>query len=231
MVLPVSAGAYTADELIAKNIEARGGSAKLAAVQSLRLAGRLNAGGGLELEFAQMTKRPGMTRNEVSLQGMTAVQAYDGKEGWQIQPFQGRKDPEKMAADDYKSLVDDSDLDGPLVNYKAKGNKVEYLGTEDVDGSEAHKLRVVQSNGDKRLIYLDPDYFLAIRVLYQRQVRGREVEQEVDLGDYEKVNGVYLPFAIGVGPKGSTEKAQILIDKAEANLPLEDALFHFPKKP
>lgn len=229
--LPLAAAAYTADELIAKSTAARGGSDKLAALKSVRCSGIYKPGGGVELAFTQMVKRPAMVRDEFALQGLSVVQAYDGREGWQINPFQGRKDPERMPADDIKDLVDDADLDGPLVQYQAKGNKVEYLGTEDVDGSDAHKLRVTQANGDKRLIYLDPDYFLPIRVLYQRQIHGREVEQEMDLGDYEKVDGVYLPFEIAVGPKGATDKAEIIIDKAEANVPLDDALFHFPAKP
>ena len=226
--LPLMANAYTVDELIAKNTEARGGESKLLALKSVRYTGKFKPGNGVELSFTQSIKRPGLARNELSMQGLTIVQAYDGKEGWQINPFQGRKDPERMPADDIKSLVDAADLDGPLVRAKAKGNKIEYLGTEDVDGSDAHKLRVVEANGDKRIIYLDPDYFLAIRILYQRQIHGHESEQEVDLGDYEKVDGVYVPFEVAVGPKGATEKAQLVIDKAQANLPLDDALFHFP---
>jgi hypothetical protein len=229
--LPLLANAYSADELIAKNIDARGGAGTLSAIQSLRYTGKFQPGGGVEFLFSQIVKRPGMVRNELSLQGLTIVQAYDGKEGWRINPFQGRKDPERLSADDLKELIDNADFDGPLVNYRAKGNRVEYLGTEDVDGSSAHKLRVTEAGGDKRIIYLDPDYFLPIRVLYQRQIHGREVEHEVDFGDYEKVNGVFIPFEIAVGDKGSNEKAQIIIDKVEANAAYDDAQFHFPSKP
>jgi hypothetical protein len=227
--LPLAAGAYTADELIAKHIEARGGMGKLAALKSLRLSGAFKPGGGIEFGFSQTVKR-GMVRNELSVQGLVIVQAYDGKDGWQVNPLQGRKDPERMPGDDIKNLVDQSDLDGPLVDYKGKGSKVEYLGTQDVDGSEAHKLRVTLANGDKRILFLDPDHFLTIREVDQRQVRGREVEQEIDFGDYEQVDGVFMPFEIAIGPKGAPEKAQLIIDKAEANVAADDALFHFPSK-
>jgi hypothetical protein len=200
---------------------------RLEALKSVHFAGTYKPGGGIEFGFQQTVKR-GMVRSELSVQGLTIVRAYDGKEGWQINPLQGRKEPERLSADDVKSLADQADLDGPLVDYKAKGNKVEYLGTEDVDGSEAHKLRVTQANGDKKIMFLDPDYFLEIRRIEQRQMHGREVEQEIDYGDYEKVDGVYLPFEIAVGGKGDTDKAQIAIDKADANIAVDDALFHFP---
>ena len=227
--LPLAAGAFTADELIAKNIEARGGSGKLSALKSVHFTGTFKPGGGVEFAFAQTIKR-GMVRNEISVQGLTIVRAYDGKEGWVINPLQGRKDPERLAADDIKGMADQADLDGPLVDYKGKGSKVEYLGTEDVDGSDAHKLRVTKANGDKKIIYLDPDYFLEIRELDQRVVHGRQIEQETDFGDYEKVEGVYMPFEIAVGGKGDTEKAQVVIDKAEANAAADEAQFHFPAK-
>jgi hypothetical protein len=224
-----AANAFTADELIAKNVAARGGMGKIEALKSVHVTGTFKPGGGVEFGFEQTIKR-GMVRTEISVQGLTIVQAYDGKEGWSINPLQGRKDPERLPADNVKGLADQADLDGPLVNYKGKGSKVEYLGTEDVDGSEAHKLRVTQANGDKKIIYLDPDYFLEIRRLDQRQIHGRLVEQEIDYGDYEKVEGVYMPFEVAAGGKGDTEKAAVVIDKAEPNVAADDAQFHFPAK-
>jgi hypothetical protein len=162
------------------------------------------------------------------LQGMTAVQAYDGQEGWKISPFQGRKDPEKMSADDTKSLIEEAEIDGPLVNWKEKGSTVEYLGTEDVDGTQAHKLKVTRKNGDIQYVYLEPEHFLEIRILSQRMERGSQVETEIDLSDYEKVNGVFLPFSIESGPRGSNDKAKLILEKAEANPPVDDAAFKFP---
>src|SRR6202008_3813539 len=110
--------------------------------------------------------------------------------------------PEKMSGDEIKGLQLNADIDGPLIDYKAKGNTVEYLGTEDVDGTDAHKLKVTLKNGDVRFVYLDPDYFLEIRTLDQTRIRGAEQEEESDIGEYEQVNGVYIPFSIETGPKG-----------------------------
>jgi outer membrane lipoprotein-sorting protein len=229
-----SARAVTVDELIAKNIEARGGIEKIRSVQSLRTSGKMFVGDGgfsVELGYVQMIKRPGMIRGEVSLQGMTSVSAYDGNEGWQIQPFGGRLDPEKLSADDVKGLKLLADLDGPLVDYEAKGSKVEYLGIEDVDGTDAHKLKVTLKDGDVIYIYLDPDYFLQIRAIVQYKIRGTEVVEEDDWGNYEQVNGVMLPFSIESGPKGQPKNAKITIEKAEINVALDPKLFHFPAAP
>jgi len=219
----------TLDELVAKNIEAKGGADALRALQSLKLTGKmLVQQGQIELAYNQTKKRPGEVRTEATLQGMTMVQAYDGKDGWKIWPFQGRKDPEKMSADDVKSLIEDAEIDGPLVDWKAKQSTLEYLGTEDVDGTLAHKIKVVRKNGDVNFVYLDPDRFLEIRILTQRIKNGAQEEVETDVGDYEKIGGVFVPFSIESGRKGDPDKQKIIIDKAEANVPVDDAIFHFP---
>jgi hypothetical protein len=219
----------TVDELVAKNIEAKGGAAALNAIQSMRFEGKLLVNQGqVELTYTQTKKRPGKVRADAVLQGMTLVQAYDGTAGWKIYPFQGRKDPEKMSADDTKALVEDAEIGGPLEDWKANGKTVTYLGTEDVEGTLAHKLRVVRKNGDVSYVYLDPDHFLEIRTISQRVEQGAKVEVETDLGDYEKINGVFFPYSIESGPKGSTDKQKIVLEKGEANIPVDDAIFRFP---
>ena len=222
----------TVDELVSKNIEAKGGADALHALQSLRLSGKLLVNEGqIELAYLQTKERPGELRTEATLQGMTQVEAYDGKEGWKISPFQGRKDPEKMSTDDLKPLMEDAEIDGPLVDWKAKGSTVDYLGTEEVDGTLAHKLKVVRKNGDVSFVYLDPDHFLEIRVLTGRVKHGAYEEVETDLGDYEKTAGVFVPTSIESGRKGDLDKQKIIIDKVEANVPVDEATFHFPPAP
>jgi hypothetical protein len=219
----------TLDELVAKNIEAKGGADALHALQSLRSNGKMIVNEGqLQLAYAQTKKRPAEVRTEFTLQGMTAVQAYDGKEGWRISPFQGRKDPEKISSDDAKPLIEDAEIDGPLVDWKAKESTLEYLGREDVDGTSAYKIKVVRKNGDVNFVYLDPDHFLEIRILTQRIRHGAQEEVETDVGDYEKIGGVFVPFSIEAGRKGDPDKQKIVIEKADANVPVDDAIFHFP---
>src|SRR6266436_1932812 len=220
----------TVDELVAKNIEAKGGATAMKNLQTLRTTGKLlvPVQGLIELGYLQMKKRPDEVRTEASLQGMTQIEAYDGKEGWKVSPFFGRKDPERMSADDVKALVEDTEMDGPLADWKTKGSTVEYLGTEDVDGTPAHKLKVVRKNGDVSFVYLDPDHFLEIRIVTQRIRHGAQEEVETDLGDYEQAGGVFIPTSIEVGRKGAQDKQVIVIDKVQANVPVDDTIFHFP---
>ena len=220
----------TVDELVAKNIGAKGGATALNNLQTLRSTGKLlvPVQGLIELGYLQTKKRPDEVRTEASLQGMTQIEAYDSKEGWKISPFFGRKDPERMSADDVKALVEDTEIDGPLADWKNKGNTVEYLGTEDVDGTPAHKLKVVRKNGDVSFVYLDPDHFLEIRIVTQRVRHGAYEEVETDLGDYEQAGGVFVPTSIEVGRKGAPDKQVVVIDKLEANVPVDDTIFHFP---
>jgi hypothetical protein len=221
--------AFGVDQLVSKYIEAKGGADALHALQSLRATGKmLVRQGQLELAYMEMKKRPEEVRIEASIQGMTQIEAYDGKEGWKVSPFFGRKDPERMSADDVKALVEDSEMGGPLVDWKEKGSTVEYLGTEDVDGTPAHKLKVVRKNGDVSFVYLDPDHFLEIRIVTQRMRHGAYEEVETDLGDYEKAGDVFVPTSIESGRKGASDKQRIIIDKVEANVPVDDTTFQFP---
>lgn len=212
------ARAITADELIARNIQARGGLDKLHAIAAMHTEGKLRLGGGLEAKTETFRVAPDKVRFEFTLQGLTAINAWDGQQSWAVQPFNGRRDPQKTTPDDNKQLVEAADILGPLVDYKTKGERVEYLGTEDIDGTDAHKLRVTRKNGDSVVIYLDPDQFLEIRMVTHDMIRGQEQVQTTDLGEYEKVNGVYFPF----------EQGQIHIEKAEANGKIDPQLFAFP---
>ncbi len=231
--LPALAEALSADAIIARQIAARGGLDKLKAIQSLRFEGKMLVNGGaFELHLVQLQKRPGLARIEATLQGLTVVQAYDGAMGWQIQPFQGRKDPEKLSADDSKDLADQADIDGPLIDYKAKGSRVEYLGSEDLDGTAAYKLRLTEKSGDQLTYYIDTDTLMTLRVATKRLLRGREDNTVTDYGDYEKVAGVYFPFESASGPPGASDGdlTKIQFDKGEADVVLDDAKFHMSGK-
>ena len=133
----VLAFSQTADELVNKNVAARGGLEKIKAIQTLRLTGSAMTPFGIPAVVVNENMRPDLVRESFSIAGMTAVQAYDGTTGWQIQPFGGKKDPQLMGEDDLRDLTLDADLEGPLVDYKAKGNTVEFLGHDVVDGDDA----------------------------------------------------------------------------------------------
>lgn len=226
-VLP--ALSQTADELVAKNIEAKGGMEKIKALNTVRMTGKIELGGGFNGSVSQENKRPTLVRETLTLQGMTAVQAYDSSTGWQIQPFGGHKDPELMGEDDVRDLQIDADFDGPLVNYKAKGNTVEYLGHDIVDGDDALRLKVTLKNGDIVYYYLDPDAYLEIRVERQEFIRGSVRETVANLGSYKPVEGVMFPFSVSGGPKNDpTQWQNVSYEKIEANVPLPDSDFAVP---
>jgi outer membrane lipoprotein-sorting protein len=229
---PAFADAPTADQIIAKQLAARGGADKLAAIKSLHFTGELIVdfgGGNVRLVVDQTVARPGKVRSNATIQGLTIVQAWDGAQGWQIQPFQGRKDAEAMSPDDSKDLIEQADIDSPLANYKAKGSSVEYLGTEDMDGTQAYKLRVNEKGGDQLTYYIDTDSLMTIREVTKRILRGHEQIQISDFGDYEQVAGVYFPFQITQSQPGQPGSQTISFAKAEANTAADDALFMMPK--
>lgn len=223
--------AQTVDEIIAKNIQARGGMDKIKSVQTIRSTGIMTMGPGMEAPGALIQKRPDMARLEFTMQGLTAVQAYDGKDAWQIMPFTGKKDPEMMSADDKKDLEEDADIDGPLVDYKSKGNKVELLGKDKLEGTDVYKLKATLKNGDVITIYLDADSFLEIKEELKRNVRGTEQEVGTSLGDYKEVNGLMFPFAMETSVKGSPGSQKLTLAKIEINVPVDDAMFKMPAAP
>jgi outer membrane lipoprotein-sorting protein len=229
---PASAAAPTADEIIAKQLAARGGADKLAAIKSLHFEGEMIVdfgGGSVRLTVDTTRARPGKLRTNATIQGLTIVQAYDGAQGWQIQPFQGRKDAEALTPDDSKDLMEEADIDTPLANYKAKGSTVEYMGTEEMDGTPAYKLRLTEKTGDQLTYFIDPDSLMTIRVETKRLLRGHEQIEIADLSDYEQVAGVYFPFQVQQSTPGQPGKQTISFTKGEANVPVTDALFVMPK--
>lgn len=220
--------AQTADELVNKNIEAKGGLEKIKAIHSIRTTGKLVGGGGFTATISQENERPNLVRETFSLQGMTAITAYDGTTGWQIQPFEGHKDPQFMGEDDLRDLLLDADFDGPLVDYRAKGNTVEFMGHDQVDGDDALRLKVTQKNGDIIYYFLDPDTYLEIRKEVQEFIRGAVHESVIEMGSYKPVAGVMYPYSLSQGSKANPAAQTTTIEKIEVNVPLEQSEFAVP---
>lgn len=223
------AAAQTVDEVIKKNIDAQGGVEKLKAVKSAKVTGKIIQQ-GLEIPIIIQQKRPNMVRVDVTFQGKTQTGAYDGETGWKTNPFQGSPDPEKIAGDELKELQEQSDMDGPLVDYKAKGHTVELIGKEDLEGTPAYKLKLTLKNGDVRNIYIDADNWLTLKVNLKRKTPGGEMEADQYVGNYKKVNGIMVPFSIETKIAGQTVN-QIVFDKMEMDVPIEDSVFKMPAKP
>lgn len=220
--------AQTADEIVSKNLVAKGGTEKIKALKSLKMTGRFQQG-DFQADVGQESRAPNLIRETFTLQGMTQIQAYDGTNGWQISPFQGRKDPELLGEDDLRNVIEDADFYGALVDYREKGNTVEYLGPATVDGDDAYRLKVTLKNGDIFYYYLDPDTYLEIRIEKQQFIRGSVRESLTNLGSYKLINGVYLATSLEVGDKRNPNSmAQITFSKIEANLQLPESEFKMP---
>jgi hypothetical protein len=220
--------AQTADELVSKNIQAKGGLEKIKAIKTLRVTGNA-VSGGTPIVVVNEYMRPDMIRESFSIAGMTAVQAYDGSSGWQISPFGGRKDPEFLGEDDVRDLQLDADFEGPLVDYRAKGNTVEFLGHDTVDGDDALRLKVTLKDGDVVYYYLDPDTYLEIRKETQEFIRGAVKESFTDVGSYKPVAGVMFPYSITTGSKNNPDGGfTITVEKVEVNAPLPASDFAVP---
>lgn len=223
--------AQTADAIIAKNIEAHGGAAKLKSIQTMKATGKIEVGPGMEAPAVQYQKRPNDLRREFTFQGMTAIQAYDGRVAWDIMPFTGKKDPELMPGDQADEMIDESDIDGPLMDYASKGNKVEYLGKDKLEGTDVYKLKVTLKDGAVETYYIDTDSNLEIRVDTERMVRGTMHKTSTVIGDYKEVDGIPQPFSMESSDADHPDqKAKITMEKIEFNVPVDSAMFTMPPK-
>jgi hypothetical protein len=220
------------EAIVARYIAARGGLPAIKAIKTLKMTGTMRPGGfDAQLKYVETIDRPDSVRIDATLQGLTLVESYNGSTGWQIQPFQGRKDPEDVSADDLKNLAEEADFETPLIDSAAKGATIENLGVTDIDDAPAYVLRVKLKNGDDETWYLDPDAILPVRMVVHQVVRGSDTYTQTDYGDYEKVDGVYFPFEIASGPKGSTVQQRITYDTVVANTPVSADAFAKPAAP
>jgi len=227
--LPVTAQDMSLDDVLAKHYAALGGLDNLKGVNSATLKGNMTMGQGMEAPFTMRFLRPMMARLEFTMQGMTGIQAYDGEVAWMVMPFLGKNDPEEMADDQAKSMKEQADFDGPLVDWKAKGHQVELVGMEETEGTEAYKLQVNLSNGDVRYHFLDSESFITIKQEGKTEVQGNEVEFETILSDYKQVDGLWFAHSVESKPKGAPSGQVITIDSIELNGDVAASLFEMPE--
>ena len=231
LALASFAQAQTVDDILAKNFEAKGGLAKMKAVQAIRLTAKMTIGPGMEAPAVIEQKRGDKVRIDITFQGMTLTpMALSGTTGWKLMPIQGNPNPEALSPEEMKDAIEQADMDGFLVDYKTKGHTVEYLGKEKVEGTEAYKLKVTLKSGDVRTVYIDTDSNLEIKIESKSLRRGVENEGDTILGDYKEVEGLVVAHSIDSGQKGSPGRQVITITKVEINPKLDDLRFAMPVK-
>ncbi len=220
--------AQTVDEIIAKNIEAKGGYEKLKSVNSLKITANATQM-GMEFKMTMIRKRPNKFRMEAEIQGMKLIRAFDGEKAWTINPFSGDSTPQEMSQEEQKVIKENSDFDGPLMDYKKKGNSVELIGKVDMEGSEVYKIKVVQKGGSIIYYFIDPECFLELKSITKFLLGDQEVEQEAYYSDYKEFGGMMIAHSIE--QKGTqTPSIQTTIEKIEINPEIDDSIFVMPKK-
>jgi len=218
----------TLEEVLGNYYEAIGGLDAWKSVHSMKMTGRQTMWRGMEAPFTQTLKRPGKIRVEFTMQGMTAIRAYDGATAWMVMPFRGSTAPEVMPPEMAGGLIEEADIDGPLVGYEEEGQQVELLGLTETEGTPGYKLQVTLRDGDVEYWYLDAEYFIPIRIEGTREFRGNVSEFATTLSDYKEVGGLMIAHSVetrGLGPG----RGQVLtIDQVELNVEVDDALFAMP---
>jgi outer membrane lipoprotein-sorting protein len=229
LAVPSTTLAQSLDEVLQRYFQAAGGLDKMKAVQATRVSGRMSLGQGIEATFVRTGKRPNKVRLEFTVQGVTGIQAYDGENAWMLMPFMGQTQPELMPPDLARSIEEEADFDGPLVDYRAKGHQVELVGRESVEGTPAFKLKVTLKSGDVSFYYLDAEYYLPLRTESTRRFQGQELKVVTSFGDYKEVGGLMMPHAITVTGQGPGTQ-QLIIEKVELNPEIPDDHFRMPPK-
>lgn len=184
------------EDIIGKHISAIGGAENWKKVNTMVMVGTMNVmGQDVALKITQ-AQNQGM-RQDISVGGMENFVIMTPTGGFMYMPIQGMQKPEPMTADDVKESLDDLDIQGNLVDYQAKGHAVELLGTEDVEGTECYKLKLVRKTSGEQTIFLDKSTYLILRVVSKRKAMGQEMEMKSDFSDYRENNGIKVPYSVG----------------------------------
>jgi len=220
-VLCVSSAAYaqTVDEVVAKNIAAKGGEAKLKAIDTLRQTGTINLQ-GQTAQIMTAAKRPNLSRQEISIMGTKLTMVFDGTKAWMLNPMVG-PDPIEMPAEQAEMIKDQADIDGPLMDYKTKGSTVELVGLEDVDGKKAYHLRISRKGLPPQEVFIDSTTNLDVKAVTVVPGSGT---MEVVFSDYRSVDGMMVPFSVKSTAAGMTI-SELKLDKVEFNVTLPPDTF------
>jgi hypothetical protein len=236
--------ALSAAQIVERNVAARGGLEAWRAVQTIQWKGRMGAGattypvvlpGGTlrqrqreepQLPYTLEFKRPAKLRLELEFGGQAAVQVFDGVRGWKYRPFLGRNEWESYTPEEVQLAADEPGVDGYLIDYAAKGARVESAGADKVDGHDAYKLKVTLKSGQTRHIWIDAQSFLDVQVEGEpRKLDGRMHAVLIHLRDFRPEQGLMFPHTQETVVQGVARTEKILIEKVAVNPSLVDARF------
>jgi hypothetical protein len=225
------AQSLTAEDIIEKNIAARGGLSAWRDIQTMTMTGRLDAGNkqSVQLPYVLKLKRDRMSRLEIEFAGKTALQVYDGTNGWKVRPFLNRMEVEPFTQAELDGAAEQQQLDGFLINHAAKGIKAEFVGIEPVEGHNAYKLKLTLPNGNVRNLWVDASSYLEVKVEgVPRRLDGKMHNVEVFYRDYRKVGGVMIPFVLETVVENVSPNHKITVETVNLNPKFDDGLFAKP---
>ena len=215
----------SASEIIERHIAARGGVDKIRSIQTLRESGRIIAGPNRQALITREMKRPTNTRIELTLQGVTSIYVSNGERGWKMSPFDGDVGPSPLPEAAIAEAAEQADIEGPMVDWKAKGHQVELAGKETVNGREAWKVKLTLKSGAVRNEYIDAQTFIRLKSESTRTVRGVPIQLTTIFSDYQKTGGVLFPRTIELTAHGRPQQLRIVVESVEINPKLADDLF------
>jgi hypothetical protein len=221
----------TVDQVIARNIEARGGLAKIRSVESERLDGQIRIGPGAQGPVTVEVKRPNHMRMEMTLGNRTILRGYDGRTGWTVNPFAANPSVQPMSAEDTQNIATEADIVGPLIDYAAKGNRVELVSLDSIGDRASYKLTVTFPSGQADSYYIDATTFLQARWQGERVINGQPAMLESVFSDYRPVNGVMFPFRVASRARGAAQTQELVFETISVNVAEPDSRFAAPDSP
>ena len=227
-VLALTTPSYgqTVDEIVAKNIKAKGGAEKWKSISSVRMTGTFSAQ-GMEMPMTVYAKRPNLSRQDITLKGMKVVQAFDGVTPWMMPP--GSDVPQEIKGPQADAMRSGADFDGPLMDYAAKGHKLELVGKEKLGSSEVYHLKLTKKDGNIEHYFLDVDSGMEVKRTAEMEAGGMKQSVETELSNFKSIDGIMIPHIMKQSMNGSPV-AQMTVEKIEFNAPIDDALFKMPGK-
>ncbi len=184
----------------------------------------------LEFPFSLQMKRPNKSRLEIQVAGKTALQVYDGVNGWKIRPFLNRDDVEPFSPEEAKSEAEKGPFEGPLIDYQAKGTRLELQGVDKIEGRDAYNLKLTARDGRVQHVWVDTGTFLDVRIEgTPRHMDGKMHTAWIYQRDFRAVSGLQVPFVLETAVDGYTDTHKVVLDKVVVNPTLDDSLFAKPK--
>lgn len=227
LVASASVFAQTADEVIAKHLDAVGGKEKLSGITSVKMASTNLVMGNEAPASITILNGKGF-RSEADMMGSKMIQVYTDKGGWMVNPMMGSSDPQALPEEQARAGQGQIFVE-PFLNYAEKGSKAEYLGQGKVKGVNAYKVKLTDKNGIATTYFFDPTTYYTIQAVRTAEMMGQQMEVTVSYADFKKTDyGWVVPQTTEINMGGQFAITSKL-KNIEVNAPVDASLFEMKK--